>query len=61
MSSPPREQNKNYWLAADINALNGLTGALSEAVCEPGVLQGRLGVNQVYYKVGWGEPGVGWV
>ena len=41
MSSPPREQNKNYWLAADINALNGLTGALSEAVCEPGVLQGK--------------------
>ena len=46
MSSPPRERGKNYWLTADIDALNGLTEALSEAVCVEQHLDGKVLHNQ---------------
>ena len=47
MSSPPRVENKNYWLAADINALTGLTSALSTAVC----VEQHFDGNTFYTKV----------
>ena len=57
MSSPPRERGKNFWLTADVDALNGLTEALSEAVCVEQHLDGKVLRNQllpIYFtKLHW--------